>query len=186
MLLVFACGKQSNTKQILQPEKVTQESLTSETVITEKISRFNDYSIRTGLDDQGAYIQLIKNGTVLLERLGGEGIYNKIDVIDFNGDGFEDFIFSYLFEDYFNLGLILSESDLKYDLKSLGNYSFPEVYCDDFVMSDTVYLLNYLIIDANHNMTKRIIINCLEKEDSLLKTCLTDTIYILPPKSSKK
>lgn len=178
VILVCACGRNSNTKQILQPEKITLEKSTVETLITEKTSRFKDYSIKTGLNNQGSYIQLIKKGAVLLERIGGEGLYNKIDTIDFNRDGFEDYIFSYLFEDYFNLGIIVSESDLKYEFKSLGDYSYPEVYCDDFEMSDTVFLHNFMVIDTSHNLSKRIIVNCLEKEGSLMKTCLTDTIQV--------
>lgn len=72
VILVCACGRNSNTKQILQPEKITLEKSTVETLITEKTSRFKDYSIKTGLNNQGSYIQLIKKGAVLLERIGGE------------------------------------------------------------------------------------------------------------------
>ena len=159
LFLVFACGNLA-------------------TQIQEKTTKFNEYSVRTGTNRQGAFIQLIKKGIIIFERVGGEGSYNKVDTVDFNGDGLEDYVFSYKFEDYFNLAIILSEPSQKYILKSLGDYNYPDIYCEDFVNSDTSYLANFIIKDVQNDQTKEILINCLVKGNKLIKTCLTDTILL--------
>jgi hypothetical protein len=112
LIMVFACSNMAIPRQ-------------------EKLTKFNEYSIRSGINRQGAYIQLIKNGAILFDRSAGEGKYNMVDTVDFNGDGLEDFVFSYLFEDYFNLGIIISEANQKYKFKSLGDYNYPDIYCGD-------------------------------------------------------
>jgi len=100
--------------------KINSRKCNAETILS-----YKEYKVITGLDNQGAYIQLLKDGTAILERSGGDGNYSKLDTVDFNRDGHEDFVFSYLFEDYFNLEYFYQKTDLKYELKSLGNYNYP-------------------------------------------------------------
>ncbi len=110
---------------------------------------FGEYIVVTGSCDKGSIISISRRGKNVFRSCRGDGKYAAIDTMDINQDKKMDFVFSYAFDDYSSLGIIVStrgrgryeiisiEDDLYSDQDcSVEPYQVNDVRIKDFILTD--------------------------------------------------
>lgn len=154
ILLVFQLGSFPNSLQIT-------------TLENERRFNFGKYVVVTGSNVKGSAISILERGKIIYKNQGGDGIFSAIDTVDINQDKRLDFVFSYAFDDYTNLGILVSKGKRnKYEIISITDEIYKNQDCSfepyqpddkrikDFILTDIdgdgkIDILTNAIVNSN-------------------------------------
>lgn len=144
-----------------------------------KSYNWDTYSVKTGYCEQQSQIEVQKLGAVIFKHCGGDGLYSLVDTLYINSDNEPDFVFSYILEEYFNIGLLVSDNKGNYTYKLLDKeYFSPATFSLDHAFNKNKQEVEFIITDADNDGLKDIVVNLHYdgKNYSQVKN-YTDTLY---------
>jgi hypothetical protein len=128
-------------------------------LIEEKKFNFGKYKIITGGCDSGSAVFILKHKKIVFQNFGGDGIFMSFDTISITNDHIPDFIFTYAFDDYTTLGMLLSCKDRKrFRILNLTDNIFKSIDCslEPYSIDDN-RIKDFIISDINNDGLKEVI-----------------------------
>ena len=136
---------------------------------TENKKRFNfgKYIVLTGSCNKGSGIEILESGKSVYYSCGGDGQFVEIDTMDINKDGMLDFVFAYAFDDYTNLGMLISTgSKNKYETISITDNLFKTLDCSvNPYQIDDKRLKDFVLTDTDNDGNKDILTMAIQNSD---------------------
>ena len=144
-----------------------------------KTYNWDTYSVKTGFCEQQSQIAIQKSNVVIFKNCGGDGVYSRVDTLYINNDKAPDFVFSYILEDYFNIGLLISDDKGGYKHKLLNKeYFSPSTYTLDFALKRDKQEVEFTINDVDNNGYRDIVVNLhFDGQNYKAIKNYTDTLY---------
>lgn len=125
-----------------------------------KTYNFGSLTVKTGFCGQQSQIEILKSGTTVFKKCGGDGLYSRVDTLHINNDREPDYVFSYILEDYFNIGLLVSDNKGGYTYKILDKEHYsPRAFSLDLAFDKNKQEVEFIITDADKDGRKDIVAN---------------------------
>jgi len=128
---------------------------------------FGKFVVLIGSCDKGSAIEIMESGKTVYYSCGGDGQFVEIDTMDINKDGISDFVFAYAFDDYTNLGMLISTGNKnKYETISITDNLFKTLDCSvNPYQIDDERLKDFVLTDIDNDGNKDILTMSIQNSD---------------------